>query len=369
MALLGLAISVCMACVAPLPRDRKAILALGAAGAAAMSVWYHGGFYAHVLEMTHFGSKYSSARDYKHLVQNRSGILAVKPDGRGDVIYGGGAYDGRFSTDPVGNSNGIRRVFMLAALHPRPAEVLEIGLSSGSWAKVVASHAEVRKLDIVEINPGYPELIRRYPEHRSILSDPKIALHFDDGRRWLRRNRGARFDVILMNTTFHWRSNSTNVLSREFLELAKAHLRPGGIVYYNTTGSPDVIRTAAAVFRHVAVFSTFVAAGDSPFDLDRGQRAANLLKFARPGGGPLLDTLDPAGRKAWREMAEADLPDLSAAYRARRDLGVITDDNMLTEFKKITDTDAIGYLYRVFDADGSWGRLWRASPDPDLPPG
>jgi hypothetical protein len=33
---------------------------------------------------------------------------------------------------------------------------------------------------------------------------------------------------------------------------------------------------------------------------------------------------------------------------------------MLTEFKKISDSDAIGYLYRVFDAEQSWRWLWKA---------
>jgi spermidine synthase len=357
---LGLAVSLCLLTLSPLPPIRKGLLISGGAAMAAIMASFHGGFYAHVLEKLHFGSKYASDRDYKHLVQNRSGILAVKPDARGDIIYGGGGYDGRFQTDPVGNANGIRRVFMLAALHPRPAEILEIGLSSGSWAQVAVSHREVRKMDIVEINPGYPEIIRHYPEHRSILSDPKIAYHFDDGRRWLRRHPEARFDLILMNTTFHWRSNSTNLLSREFLEQAKTHLHPGGFVYFNTTGSPEAIRTAAAVFRHIAVYSTFVAAGDSPFSLSTEERAANLLKFVHPGGAPLLDTSDRENRRAWRAMAEADLSDLAPAYLARTDLEIITDDNMLTEFKKISDSDAIGYLYRVFDAEQSWRWLWKA---------
>ncbi len=97
----------------------------------------HRHFFEHSLEKLHFGSKYSPERNYKFLVQNRSGILAVRSESRGDIIFGGGAYDGRFSIDPITNTNGIRRVFMLAALHPNPASVLEIGLSSGSWAKVI----------------------------------------------------------------------------------------------------------------------------------------------------------------------------------------------------------------------------------------
>ena len=45
----------------------------------------------------------------------------------------------------------------------------------------------------------------------------------DDGRRWLHRHADP-FDVIVMNTTWHWRSNITNLLSREFMALARAHV-------------------------------------------------------------------------------------------------------------------------------------------------
>ena len=53
-------------------------------------------------------------------------------------------------------------------------------------------------------------------------------------------------------------------------------------------------------------------------------------------------------------LSREELPELSAGMLARKDLRLITDDNMLTEFKKISDDDAIGYLYRVRSPDLSW---------------
>lgn len=336
----------------------KAAWMLGMGIFALLTSALHENLFAHSLEKLHFGSKYSPERNYKYLVQNRSGILAVRGDAKGDIIFGGGAYDGRFSTDPVTNFNGIRRVFMLAALHPNPATLLEIGLSSGSWTQVAASNCRIKKIDVVEINPGYGEIIRNYPENAGVLSNPKINLHIDDGRRWLKRNPAACFDFILMNTTFHWRSNSTNLLSREFLTLAKKHLLPGGVLYYNTTGSREVVRTAAEVFKHVVVYSTFVAASDDPFSMSPQERAAGLLNF-RKGSGPVLDTLLPLDARVWREMYSFDLKDVSKEVLGDRNLVAITDDNMLTEFKRITDTDAIGYLYSVSDSTHYWKDLWR----------
>jgi spermidine synthase len=65
-----------------------------------------------------------------------------------------------------------------------------------------------------------------------VVDHPKVRIEIDDARRWLVRNRERRFDVIVSNTTPHWRAHVTNLLSAEFLALAKSRLNPGGILFY-----------------------------------------------------------------------------------------------------------------------------------------
>ena len=151
------------------------------------------------------------------VVENRSGVITVDAAGR---VYGGGAYDGAFNLDPKSDINGVTRIYAALSIHPAPRRVLEIGLSSGSWAQIIANHPGVEHVEVVEINPGYLALIRSRPLVAGLLRDPKVHIDIDDGRRWLRRQQD-RFDLIVMNTTWHWRSNATNLLSREFLELAR----------------------------------------------------------------------------------------------------------------------------------------------------
>ena len=240
---------------------------------------------------------------------------------------------------------------MLAGLHPNPKEVLEIGLSSGSWTWVMAAHAGVKKVTVVEINPGYLELVGRYNPHKTILSSPKVQIHFDDARRWLKRHPEAKFDLIVMNTTFHWRSNATNLLSKGFLEMCRNHLKEGGVVYYNTTGSDDVVFTAASVFRYVTKYWNFVAASDRPFAMSMEERRQNFLKF-QVDGRAILDGGDPGMRTVLEEMVATDLQDKSEEIRRRPDLGVITEDNMLTEYKKLQNP--ISDLYRWYDRGKAW---------------
>lgn len=167
-------------------------------------------------------SKYHPDAKLVHVVENRHGVIVVNDNSQ---VYGGGAYDGAFNVSLVDDKNVVERAFAVAAMHPSPRRVLLIGLSSGSWAQIVANLPGVESMTVIEINPGYMDLIAKYEPVRSLLTNPKVRIVVDDGRRWLHRHE-ERFDFIVMNTSYHWRAHMTNLLSREFLELARAHLLP-----------------------------------------------------------------------------------------------------------------------------------------------
>jgi spermidine synthase len=278
----------------------------------------------------------------REIVETKSGVIAVARSG---AVYGGGMYDGRFSVNLVTDSNGIQRAFALSYLHPDPKEVLMIGLSSGSWAQVIASHPQVEHLTIVEINPGYLRLIRKTPEVASLLQNPKVRIEIDDGRRWLLRNPDLRFDAIVMNTTYHWRSNVSNLLSLEFLRLIRLHLNPGGIHFYNATESPEVLATGLAVFPFGMRVGSFIAVSDSPLQLDERRWRDNLLRY-RIDGKPVFDLSQKQDRRRLEEVTEMastmdrDIPGTitleSADHIRARTLFArrITDDNMGAEWTR-----------------------------------
>jgi len=287
--------------------------------------------YQDFLEKLHFQTHYDPTLHYKYLVENRSGIVSVTEDfsGLSDTVYGGAIYDGNFNVDPWLDTNGITRAYLIAALHNNPKNILEIGLASGSWSRVLAAYEPTQHITSIEINPGYLQLIAHYPDAASLLTDPKRTIHIDDGRRWLLRHPDEKFDFILQNTTFHWRDHATNLLSVEYFQLCKSHLNPGGVIYVNTTDNDDVTFTAAIVFKHVVRVSKFIAASDEAFNDNPDQIRANLMRFHINnqqvfGDAKLKNVLD--------RLSNHDLSDIAPTIRQRPDLHLITDDNMRPEF-------------------------------------
>jgi len=276
---------------------------------------------------------------FAETVENRSGLIHVSEDGR---VWGGGIYDGAFNVSIAADRNWIVRAFAVSALHPRPRRMLMIGLASGSWGKVLAAAPGLEHFTIVEINPGYLGLIARHPEVAGILADPKVEIVIDDGRRWLLSHPDESFDAIVMNTTWHWRAHSTNLLSLDFFELVKKHLHPGGLFYFNTTSSLDACKTVIAAFPHTYRVINFVAGSDAPLFIDRGQWK-EVLESYRIDGQPVLDLSTEAGRETEQRLLDFSVPGTSdhglgdeAEMRARCAAGeVITDDNMLPEWREL----------------------------------
>lgn len=295
--------------------------------------------YFQVYEKLMLKEEYAEHKEFRKVVEGRSGVVTVT---RGGMVFGGGIYDGQLSVDLVYDRNGLVRPFALGAFHPKPERVLVIGLATGAWAQVIIHHPDVRSLVAVEINPGYLEVIRGSEPVRSLLTNNKFRVVIDDGRRWLARNPEEKFDLIVMNTTFHWHAYAANLLSLEFLREVSRHLSPGGIAIYNTTSSSEAQRTGAVVFPHALRFINNMLVSNDPLVAD-AQRFRELLTRYRIDGKPVIDVNDAHHRArldhivglldTYTSSPELEGFEKRADVLARtRGARLITDDNMGTEW-------------------------------------
>lgn len=266
------------------------------------------------------------------VLENRQGVVHVVEDNDGRVVYGGNVYDGRLNILLTKNTNMIDRVFLLSALNPQAKNVLVVGLSGGAWTRVLAGNSNIQKIDVVEINPGYIDLIKTNDHIAHFLKDERVSIFIDDGRRWLRNaNLQNHYDLIVMNTTFHWRLYSTNLLSREMMLLAKESLSVDGIFAFNATGSKDAHYTAASVFDESYRWSNFIYSSNRPF-LKSTEEIADTIRH-----------LYPFSSWPYEDFSSVDLESLfgkndffsieQEAASIGRPLEIITDGNMIVEYK------------------------------------
>ena len=319
---------------------------------ASLIVMLNPDIFSHVYERLQLKQGYHG-QTFMRIVENKSGVITVAEDG---TIWGGGGYDGLFRTNLVDDKNGIIRAYTLSAFHQSPKKVLMIGLASGSWAQVVANNPYVEKLTVIEINNGYLELIPDYPEVASLLNNPKIEVIIDDGRRWLNANPERTFDVILTNATLHWRSYASNLLSKEFIELMRSHMNPGGVIMYNGTCSPEVYKTAAETFPYALRFHSMAVGSDNPIDFDTERWRETLVNYTIDGHvifdmnntehvtsfkkilslsekmTPLNSDFDVYKMPSYCRASEFAFETKDTLLFNTQDYNVITDDNMGTEW-------------------------------------
>jgi spermidine synthase len=298
------------------------------------------GLYTLLFERLIFGTRGEARVPFQHVVENRNGVIGVLRDG---AVFGGGVYDGYFNIDPINDKNIIVRAYALNAFCPAPKRILVIGLATGSWAQIFANQPQLERLDAVEINPGYLQLIPQYPMVSSFLENPKVHVYVDDGRRWLVAHPEARYDAIITNNSFNWRDHSTGLLSAEYFRLARQHLNPGGVYYFNSTESDETIATALRVFPYGLRVINFAAVSDSPIVIDR-VRWMSILRLYEIDGKEVFAAGNPAAEKilaGYMTLADSvNAPPRFFGMEAddslrRRVEGrmIITDDNMGEEWR------------------------------------
>jgi spermidine synthase len=123
-----------------------------------------------------------------------------------------------------------------------------------------AMHSWSIDTTVVELSPSVVESFGFFfPDYRDTTGDAKSHIVVDDGRRYLLRSNRT-FDIITLDPPPPIEAAASSLLySREFYEIAKVHLAPGGIVQQWFPGGDDRIQYAVAralreSFPHVIAF-------------------------------------------------------------------------------------------------------------------
>jgi len=241
-----------------------------------------------------------------HVAEDNSGLAYMRVEPSPDGVERGRMFIGGFSQSHV---PFLQIHLLLGAigplLHSDPRDVLVIGVGSGGTPYAAGVNPATRSVTAVELVRPVYKVLRSYIASRPesivarVFADPRYKLVSGDGRHEIFA-KGGRYDVIQSDAIMPETSNSGVLYSREFFELARAALKPGGyyVLWAPTKRSVD---TFAAVFPHVVhVRPVSVLIGSaSPIAYDGDALAARLA--------------DPAIRK-YLEDAGADFARLRAKF-------------------------------------------------------
>ena len=210
--------------------------------------------------------------------------------------------------------------FMPALFHPHPATVLVVGFGAGVTGGSFTRHPDVRRIVICEMEPLVPPTATRFfaRENYDVMNDRRTEMIYDDARHYILTSRD-RFDIITSDPIHPWVKGSATLYSKEYFELVKRHLNPGGIVtqwvplYESDTNTVrSEIATFFAVFPRGTIWGNENAGGGYDVVL-LGQ--AEGQKIDVPGLEQRLGSADYIGvRRALGEVGFHTPMNLLATY-------------------------------------------------------
>ncbi len=119
----------------------------------------------------------------------------------------------------------------LAMLDKPPEKALFVGLGGGSMPRVMAKHYPDVAIDVVEIDPDVVEVAKKY---FFFEPTPQMKVFVQDARRFLRRH-SKKYDYIFLDA-YNDASIPFHLTTKEFFQIVKEHLEPGGWVAANVWG-------------------------------------------------------------------------------------------------------------------------------------
>ena len=160
------------------------------------------------------------------------------------------------------------RYMRLQALLPliihngEPRAALVIGLGTGITAGALLRFPGLKQRVVAELLPEVVEASTKFQGNFGAASDPRMDIRLRDGRRELLADERT-YDLITLEPPPPSAAGVVNLYSSDFYELARARLRPGGIVAQwlplptqNDEDTRSLVRSFLDVYPQVSLWTT-----------------------------------------------------------------------------------------------------------------
>jgi spermidine synthase len=219
-----------------------------------------------------------------------------------------------------------------------------IGLGTGTTAGTLAAYP-FERIEAAEISPAVAHAAATYfaDINRNVFADPRFRLLLEDGRHALLVSN-ERYDLIGVEIPSIWFAGAANLYNREFYQLARARLEPGGVLqqwvqlhHIRRRELASVLATVRSEFPHVALYvhghQGIIVAAEKSLYMSRARAEA---LGSRPDVAALLEgasLADLAGDLLLMDDAlDRFVADSAIEAQIPAEALLSTDDNLYLEY-------------------------------------
>ena len=240
--------------------------------------------------------------------EGRNASIAISQDPAGTRFF---HISGKVEASSLPQDMRLQRMLghLPALFHPHPRSVLVVGCGAGVTAGTFVVHPEIERILICELEPLVPPASARHfaKENHNVIGDRRTQIVYDDARHYV-LTTPERFDIITSDPIHPWVKGAATLYSREYFEMVKDHLKPGGLVtqwvpLYQSDSETvrSEIATFLSVFPNATIWNNDIngegydvvlvgQVGPARIDIDRLEQ-----RLARPDYGAVRESLNEVG--------------------------------------------------------------------------
>jgi spermidine synthase len=252
----------------------------------------------------------------------------------------------------------LAHIPLLSAAHP--TRVLVIGFGVGNSTEAATLHPSVERVDVADLSRAILEHDCYFHEaNNGVLHDPRVRVYVNDGRQHLLMQPAAAYDLITLEPPPVAHAGVAALYSREFYDLARTRLKPGGFLSQWLPAYQVPAETSLAMARaFIDVFPQSVLLSGMQGELLLvGRSGASIevdpdrLARALEQSPKVADDLRRLDLGTVTEIVGTFVGSADTLARATRDSVPVSDDRPLQEYgvRSVLSSGTIGVPAALFD--------------------
>ncbi len=259
-----------------------------------------------------------------------------------------------------------------ALIHEKPKSVLVVGFGAGVTAGTFVVHPDIENITICEIEPLIPQASSRYfaTENHDVFHDRRTRMIYDDARHFVLTTR-EKFDIITSDPIHPWVKGSATLYTKEYFEMVKSHLNPGGIV---TQWVPLYESDSAVVKSEIATFFEVFPDG-TIWSNDENGKGYDVVLLGQAGETKInLDAIEQrldqadysAGAQSLKDVGFESVFDLFGTYAGNaRELAPWLKDAEINRDHNLRLQYLAGFRSNLYQSEGIFNEMVKYRKYPD----